>query len=93
MRTQNDELTSNHKELEHVLENKRIEIGYIGKFLGKGDAARNNITAVIISALTLSGILVSLIRFQDSLEYWKIILPIITLGFGYLWGKGFQKQE
>lgn len=75
-------------ELEHSLEDKKINAGFFGKYFGVGDIAKINVTAICVLLLILSSIIFSFcFDFQHSIEYWKIVSPFITLGLGYIWGK------
>lgn len=77
----------NPQQLRESLDHKKIEVGLIGKFFGNGEAARINATTLALVLLIVSGIIISFKNLKDSLDYWKTIMPIITLTLGYIWGK------
>ncbi len=75
-------------ELEHSLKAQEIEAGWFGKIFGLGELGKIHITASSMFMLILSGILFVFWKdFNNGVEYWKIITPLLTLGFGYIWGK------
>ncbi len=78
---------SNPKNLKDSIEHEKLEVGFVGKLFGKGDAAKLNATTLSLAFLILSGITISLIDLENSKEYWEIIFPLITLAFGYIWGE------
>lgn len=75
-------------------------IGSMGEHIGTGPHAQNNITLLVIQYSFLSGaiatayfLVVFLVKNSpDLLEsiktIWAIFTPIITLGLGYIFGKG-----
>jgi hypothetical protein len=76
---------------EYILESKKmdLEAGCIGKFFGSKVNAPTNIAGIFIMFLLFSGI--SVLFFNTTIqagEYWKIIVPLLTLALGYLFGKG-----
>lgn len=67
-------------------ERLRLEYGWIARLIGRKSAPRN-ITFVIVLLVLFAGFVV-IIRYPDNyIEFWKIILPILTLTLGYLFGK------
>jgi hypothetical protein len=75
-------------QLKTSLEGKKIEAGLIGKYFGTGDNAKINITAISVLLLIISAIFFSFFfKLPEAIEYWKTILPLVTLGLGYIWGK------
>jgi len=70
------------------LEEKRMDLGLTGKVIGSGDQAKYSITLIIMLILLMIG---TVNTFMSSSfpagEFWKMILPIITLGLGYLFGQ------
>jgi hypothetical protein len=71
-----------------ALEEKRLEAGVLGRFFGSTVWAAASIAWVVIFILTLSGVFVIFVSCSvQPLEYWKVIGPIITLAFGYLFGR------
>lgn len=91
--------SNKHEEEMQKLENDKllnlqsIEIGWIGKVFGGDKNASRNITAVINILLLIGAVGVSLIIYykeQDTRfvgEIWSVIVPVITLSLGYLFGK------
>lgn len=75
----------------HQLKLKKIilEAGLLGRFFGSGKTARTNICALISISLIVIGIPTIFCNSTiNSLEYWKTIVPILTLSLGYLFGGG-----
>lgn len=81
------------KENEHSRETEKIKLGKIGKWFGTGENASKNITATICILLIIGGAVVSFYAYawKDDKELvgeiWGVIMPIITLSLGYLFGK------
>lgn len=75
------------QDLNRSLEKTKLDIGLVGKLFGKGDSVKLNVAALCFFLLILSGIIKSFMQFEDSVDYWKIISPLITLTLGYIWGK------
>lgn len=66
-----------------------LEAGWLGRAFGSGANAPMNIAGVLVVILMLSGI--ATLFFQTAIpagEYWKIIVPLLTLVMGYVFGKG-----
>jgi hypothetical protein len=73
--------------LDRSLEKTKLDIGLVGKLFGKGDAVKLNVAALCFLLLVVSGIIKSFTQFENSIDYWKTISPLITLTLGYIWGK------
>jgi hypothetical protein len=74
------------------LEEKKIESGRMGRIFGSPIWAGASISWIVILLLTLSGIFSSFVCSSITpQDYWKIITPIITLAFGYLFGNNGAK--
>ena len=63
----------------------RLEHGWIDRIVGTKHSS-NNIAFIITLLLLLAGFAVLLVYPQDRIEFWKLILPILTLTLGYLFG-------
>ena len=63
----------------------RLEYGWIARIVGTKNSS-NNIAFVITVLLLLAGFAVLLGYPQDRIEFWKSILPSLTLTLGYLFG-------
>lgn len=89
----NYDLAKQERDNNHAQEQQKIRLGIIGKFFGSGDNASKNITATICILLIIGGTAVSLYAYasKDDKELvgsiWNVIVPIITLSLGYLFGK------
>jgi hypothetical protein len=74
-----------------VLRSKKmdLEAGWLGKCFGGSSNAPLNIAGLLVVLLVGSG--VSVLFFQSAIpasDYWKIIVPLLTLVMGYVFGKG-----
>ena len=73
------------------LEEKRMDLdaGCLGKFFGSSENAPTNIAGLVALLLILTGI--ASILWPSGVitpqEIWKVIIPIITMILGYLFGK------
>ncbi len=80
--------------LDNHLEQQQIEQGLLGKLWGNSSNIPNNIAALSIALLLLTGIAYTLFTINTAPEkisipiknFWAIISPISTLAFGYLFG-------
>ena len=82
---------------QQVLDNeqKRHELGVLGKFFGANHSSANNIAGTTVIVLILTGIGYTIFigskEYSDKdvsiKEFWGIITPIITLVLGYIFGK------
>ena len=65
-----------------------LEAGWLGKIFGSATNAPMNIAGVVLSAFILAIFLILLIHTRmEPVEYLKLVLPVITLVLGYLFGK------
>jgi len=65
-----------------------LEAGKLGSFFGSPKRAAASIAWITIFLLICSGIFAAFAGCTiETIEYWKIITPIITLALGYLFGR------
>jgi hypothetical protein len=65
-----------------------LEAGWLGKIFGSATNAPMNIAGIVLSAFILTIFLILLIHTRmEPVEYLKLVLPVITLVLGYLFGK------
>lgn len=64
-----------------------LDAGWIGRVVGNTRNAPNNIAFVVVMLILVAGLVVTFAYPQDRVEFWKIILPIVTLTLGYLFGR------
>ena len=70
--------------LESLSNNKDKEGGWMGKLFGnKKENAAMNIVVVLCVILVIVGCICS----ATGKDYWKMIIPSITTGMGYMFGK------
>lgn len=70
------------------LENKRIDIGWLGKFFGTGENASVYIAGVIALVFTVAGIVCLFCESKVPPEkFWSFSAPVISLSLGYIFGK------
>lgn len=70
------------------LENRKIDIGWLGKFFGTGENASVYIAGVIALVLTVAGIVCLFIDCKVPPEkFWAYSAPVISLSLGYIFGK------
>lgn len=74
------------------LDERRLEAGVLGKLFGTGDNAAKNATSLLILLLVLAGIAAYFWR-QDQGAFFDIVVPIITLGLGYLFGQKISDMQ
>lgn len=81
------------KVLDHALEQRKLDAGAFGRFFGLGEQTSKSITAVVVFSLILIGAIATFFKpWNEAAEYWKITFPVVTLGLGYLFGRG-QSSE
>lgn len=70
------------------LEEKRMDLGVVGRFIGSGDQARFAITLIVIIFLLLIACAVTFLETPvNAEEFWDLVVPIVTLGLGYIFGQ------
>ena len=83
-------------ERRYALERTRmtLEAGWLGKFFGSATNAPTNIAGLILVIFTVASIIVLFVpspMFELAkmpvIDYLKLVLPVITLVLGYLFGK------
>lgn len=87
------ELDAEGRRQEREEETKRLtlETGWLGRVIGSSKNAPNNIAFLVVVLLIVSGIVVNFVYPNDRVEYWKLILPVLTLTLGYLFGKNSKE--
>ena len=83
------------KKLDQQHEQETIEknLGWIGKTFGSAENASKNITATICVLMLIGVAVVSVVVYCNERDIskveglWDMVLPIITLSLGYLFGK------
>lgn len=72
-----------------ILQAKRmdLEAGWIGRVIGSARNAPNNIAFLVVTLVLAAGIVVNFVYPSDRVEFWKTILPIITLTLDYPFGR------
>lgn len=73
-----------------VLRSKQMDLdaGWLGRCFGSGKNAPMNIAGTLVLILAASGIAVLFLQSAiPATEYWKIIVPLLTLVIGYVFGK------
>ncbi len=78
---------SNQSSNASSLDHKKLEAGFLGKFFGYGDAVAKNIGALLIICLIIVIFMLFLLGTSDSIEYAKLLIPVLTLVIGYLFGQ------
>lgn len=68
------------------LAERRLEAGVLGKLFGTGDNAAKNSTSLLVLLLVLAGIVAYFWK-GDEGAFFDIVVPIVTLGLGYLFGQ------
>lgn len=86
-------MTMLFKPSEEELELHRINAGKIGEWFGTGDQLGKSIAAIIIVVLLVGGIMaILIIPWENAIEFWKLIIPIVTLSLGYIFGVKFTRE-
>jgi len=84
-----------------VIEKRKVDQGLLGKIWGSSTSIPNNIAALTILILLITGVFYTffIINKPDDRvglqikDFWSIIIPIITLSIGYLFGDHLKKNE
>lgn len=78
----------------HENELKNKEIGWLGKFFGSENNSARNMAITVIILVILGAMSFSIcVLFNSQLdnalikEVWNLVVPIITLALGYIFGK------
>lgn len=64
-----------------------LEVGWIGTVIGSAKNAPNNIAFLVLLLVMIAGFVVAFVYPQDRVEFWKTILPVLTLALGYVFGQ------
>lgn len=74
----------------YTLEEKKmyLESGLLGRVFGARDSAPMNISGLVVCLFVATGVGIVILRgVNESVEYFKIVMPLISLVLGYLFGK------
>lgn len=77
-----------------IVELKRMDLdaGVLGRFFGGKASAPANIAGLIVTLLTVFAIGLTFWKgTSEATPLWNIVLPVITLALGYLFGKEQKK--
>jgi hypothetical protein len=82
------ELDAEEKKFAHEAKAKKmgLEVGWLGKFVGMGRNAANNVAFLAIVFSFLTGVALSLAHPDQWERIWSLVTPLITLSLGYLFG-------
>lgn len=81
------------EQLEHEAKMKNKDLGWIGFIFGSSENASKNIAALICLILVIGAIVFSCFIYNCGSDnsfiqtIWDIILPVVTLSLGYIFGK------
>jgi len=66
-----------------------LESGWLGKIFGGNKTAPTNVAGICILLMVITGLVLIFFPSQSfpTSDYWKLIAPLMTLMFGYLFGK------
>src|SRR4051812_3846938 len=66
-----------------------LDSGWLGRCFGSTQNAPGNIAGLVVVLLLVLGIYVTAVetKAMQAPEYWKTVLPVITLVLGYLFGR------
>ncbi len=83
------ELDAEAKRRLHESETRRMELeaGWIGRIIGSPKHAPNNTAFLVLILSFITGIGVGFAFPNDRVEFWKTLIPILTLTLGYMFGK------
>ena len=84
------------QEQQHAHENelRQKELGWLGKFFGSSDNGAKNIAFTVIILLIVGVTFVSILAYLQDMpdrdlisKVWNMVIPVITLSLGYIFGK------
>ena len=65
-----------------------LQSGALGRLFGSPDSAPMNISGFVVCLLVIAGVVMMVVRgVNESVEYIKVVTPLLTLVLGYLFGK------
>lgn len=81
--------TPTERELKYDLDKHKIDAGWFGLFFGTGEQTAKSVAAAILVLFLAVGVFFTFTReWIEAIEFWKIIIiPIVSLVIGYLFGK------
>jgi hypothetical protein len=74
----------------YLIDRMTVEVGWLGKFFGTSTNAPTNIAGLVIALLTLTIIGIGLVFVPSTIpprDFLNVVVPIVTLALGYLFGK------
>jgi hypothetical protein len=72
----------------YAIQARKINAGYLGNLFGSRDNAPTNIAGFVLVILIVAGIAAFFVGPSvPALEFWEKIIPLVTLVFGFLFGK------
>jgi hypothetical protein len=74
----------------YLIAQMSVEVGFLGKFFGTSTNAPTNIAGFVVCLLTLTIIVAGLLLVPSpipGMDFLNVVVPIITLALGYLFGK------
>lgn len=87
------QLQIQERQFAHENSLKEKELGWMGKFFGSGDNSSRNIAAFVSVLLLLGASVVSVVIYaceRDNVlisKIWGLVIPVLTLSLGYIFGK------
>ncbi len=86
----NIEYNKTPEESKLILQSKQMDLdaGALGRWFGSSKNAALNIAGLLVVLLTVTGIAVLFVKTEmPAGEYWKMILPFLSIVVGYVFGK------
>lgn len=84
-------LDSRRLDLEEKKMDYELMPGWMGRVIGSSRNAGNNIAFAVVMTVIATGVIASFFP-GDRVEFWKVIVPIITLALGYVFGQNASKS-
>jgi hypothetical protein len=64
-----------------------LQAGWLGRVVGSSKNAPNNMAFLILLLTFAAGFAFGIAYPSERLDFWKLILPVITLTIGYVFGR------
>jgi hypothetical protein len=74
----------------YLIAQMTVEVGWLGKIFGSSANAPTNIAGFVVCLLTVTIIVAGLLLVPSpipGMDFLNVVIPIITLALGYLFGK------
>jgi hypothetical protein len=72
----------------HAVRLRQLDLGWVGYFFGPSTAAPTNIAGIVVVLFAVTTVILAFVPAKlPAMEFLTLVLPVVTLTLGYLFGK------